>query len=323
MINATIERGALTDKPAKFEKTIIGVFCYKRAAKLKASMEALLMNPECRQMEVIFFCDGHKGEKDLPGVTATRDYIESLQGFKKIHKHFRERNLSTGPNFFAGINYLRDNYEQFIVVEDDLVVTPNYVRYMLDALDFYRDELSVFCISGFAFPLRKNGYPYDTVIHERFCSYGWASWGAKVKGVIWDNEGLQHLIDSTPNFKRHLNEQGMDLSRILNKQLSGAISTWDVQMQVHVAKHHMKVVYPVLSKAHNIGFDNESTNTFGLDYLKTETDTGEKRHFHFCPVSVINPSLQKQLKKPYMLPALAKRKIINTLIKLTTQLKRN
>lgn len=305
------------------EKTVIGVFCYKRAAKLKASMEALLKNPECKQMEVIFFCDGHKGDRDLPGVTATREYINSLTGFKKVHKHFRERNLSTGPNFFAGLNHLRDNYEQFIVVEDDLVVTPNYIKYMLDALDFYRNEPSVFCISGFAFPLKKNGYAYDTVIHERFCSYGWASWGAKVKGVIWDREGLQNLLNTTPNFKAHLNKQGLDLSRMLNKQISGAISTWDIQMQVHVARHRMKVVYPVLSKAHNIGFDNESTNTFGLDYLKTVTDPGQQRSFRFCPVDVIDAALQNQLKKPYMLKALATRKIINTFIKVTAQVKKS
>ncbi len=305
------------------EKTIIGVFCYKRASKLRASMEALLINPECKDMEIIFFCDGHKGEKDLPGVTATREYINSLTGFKKVHKHFRERNLSTGPNFFAGINYLRDNYEQFIVVEDDLVVTPNYVRYMLDGLDFYRDEPSVFCMSGFAFPLKKKEYPYDTIVHERFCSYGWGSWGSRVKGVIWDNQGLQQLLDTTPNFKSQLNKQGPDLSRMLMKQITGVISTWDIQMQVHVAKNRMKVVYPVLSKAHNIGFDNESTNTFGLDYLKTETDPGDKRQFNFCPVHVINPYLQNQLKRPYMLPALATRKIINTFIKLTAQVRKS
>ena len=304
------------------EKTIIGVFCYKRAAKLKASMEALLANPECKDMEIIFFCDGHKSEKDLPGVTATREYINSLTGFKKVHKHFRERNLSTGPNFFAGINHLRDNYEQFIIVEDDLVVTPNYVRYMLDGLDFYRAEPSVFCMSGFAFPLSVKNYPYDTIIHERFCSYGWASWSAKVKSVIWDKEGLQNLLATTPGFMSQLDKQGPDLSRMLKKQMAGDISTWDIQMQVHVAKNRMKVVYPIISKSHNIGFDNESTNTFGMDYLKTVTDPGDKRHFNFCPVNVINSDLQNQLKKPYMLPALATRKIINTFIKLTSQVKK-
>src|SRR3954463_12896007 len=126
------------------EKTIIGVFCYKRAAKLKASMEALLKNPECSAMDVIFFCDGPKGEQDTNGVMETRAYIDSLTGFRNIYKHFREKNVSTGPNFRAGLTHLFSNYEQFIVVEDDLVVSPNYISYMLQALDAYRNAPSVF-----------------------------------------------------------------------------------------------------------------------------------------------------------------------------------
>ena len=132
-------------------KTIVAIFCYKRAAKLKASVEALLKNPECSEMDVVFFSDGAKSEKDLPGVMATREYINSITGFRAVYKHFREKNLSTGPNFQQGITWLCENYDRFLVVEDDLVVTPNYIRYMLDALAFYENDKDVFCISGFAF----------------------------------------------------------------------------------------------------------------------------------------------------------------------------
>jgi hypothetical protein len=304
------------------DKTVIAVFCYKRAAKLKTSMEALLQNPECASMDVIFFCDGYKGEHDKAGVEATRAYIDSLTGFRSITKHYRERNFSTGPNFKTGITYLCDNYDRFIVVEDDLVVTPNYVRYLLDALDFYKEEQSVFCITGFAFPLEVGSYKYDTIIHRRFCSYGWGSWSNRVKKITWDSEGLTKLMQE-PNFKNRLDQEGLDLYRMLKKQVSGAISTWDIQMQVHVSENSMKVVYPIISKTHNIGFDNESTNTFGVDYLKTITDTGEKRNFAFCPAGLEEPALQKQLKKPYGLPALASRKIINTVIKLTDSVKKS
>jgi hypothetical protein len=298
------------------DKTVIAVFCYKRAAKLKASMEALLKNPECAEMDIIFFSDGARSEQDLPGVKATREYINSITGFRNIYKQFREKNLSTGPNFQQGITYLCNNYDQFIVVEDDLVVTPNYIRYMLDALDFYKAESTVFNIAGFAFPLKKNGYCYDTVIHERFSCYGWASWGDRVNKVIWDEERLKSLM-RTRDFKSRLDKEGYDLYRILKKQLNGTISTWDIQMQVHVAENRMKVVYPVLSKASNIGFDNESTNTFGVDFLRTVTDPGERRTFNFCNITVKEPSLIRQLRKPYGLPALATRKIINSVIKLT------
>lgn len=296
--------------------TIIAVFCYKRAAKLKASMEALLKNSECKNMEVVFFSDGAKSEKDRAGVEATRAFIEGLTGFKKVHKQFREKNFSTGPNFHQGIVWLCENYDQFVVVEDDLTVTPNYLRYMLDALEFYRDAKQVFNISGYAFTLKKGDYPYDTVMHERFSCYGWGSWSDRVRNVVWDPAQLQ-VFAADRGLKAVLDREGMDLHRILKKQLSGVISTWDIQMQVHVARHRMKVVYPVVSKASNIGFDNESTNQFGIDFLKTVTDSGEQRVFRFCPADSWQPSLVKQLRKPFSFPALATRKIINTVIKLT------
>ena len=60
------------------DKTIIAVFCYKRAAKLKVSIEALLKNPECPEMDIVFFSDGARNEADKAGVNATREYINSL-----------------------------------------------------------------------------------------------------------------------------------------------------------------------------------------------------------------------------------------------------
>jgi hypothetical protein len=280
-------------------------------------MEALLKNPECADMDIIFFCDGAKTEKDLPGVMATREYINSITGFRNVFKQFREKNLTTGPNFEQGIRYLCENYDQFIVVEDDLVVTPNYLRYMLDSLAFYKNEPSIFTISGYAFPLKVAGYEYDTVIHSRFSCYGWASWSNRVQNVIWDKTQLEHIRKTSPRFKARLDKEGMDLYRILKKQLNGTISTWDIQMQVQVAENNLKVVYPIISKASNIGFDNESTNQFGIDFLKTPTDPGNQRSFRFCPVNTEEPSLVRQLRKPFSFPALATRKIINTVIKLT------
>jgi hypothetical protein len=303
------------------ENTIIAVFCYKRAAKLKASMEALLKNPECSQMDIVFFCDGHKGEKDYQGVMETRAYIDSLKGFKNIYKHFRERNVSTGPNFKQGITWLCENYRQFIVVEDDLVVTPNYISYLLQGLKFYREEKSVFCVTGFCFPIDVKDYTYDTIIYQRFCAYGWASWSDRVKNVKWDKAELSSIMKKSAGFKSRLNEEGRDLYRILKKQIAGTISTWDIQMQVHVSENRMKVVYPIISKGHNIGFDTESTNHFGIDFLKTTLDAGTNRTFKFCPVNIIEPSLQTQLRKPYSLPSLAYRKIVNEIIKYSSKFK--
>jgi glycosyltransferase involved in cell wall biosynthesis len=302
--------------------TIIAIFCYKRANKLRTCIEALLKNPECASLEIVFFSDGFKTDADKGGVLEVRDYIDNLTGFKTVHKHYRPVNFSTGPNFHTGLTFLSQNYEQFIVVEDDLVVSPNYLKYMLEGLSFYKNQKSIFCITGFCFPLQIANYAYDTVIYKRFCSYGWASWSDRVRHVIWDAEGLSKLINSSPNFKNRLNEEGLDLYRMLLKQISGKISTWDIQMQVHVAENRYKVVYPVISKVTNIGFDTESTNTFGVNYLQTPMDSGIKQAFNFCNENQIEPTLQRQLKKPYGLKALVTRKLVNTFIKMTAQVKK-
>ncbi len=273
-------------------------------------------------MDIIFFSDGYKSEKDKDGVLEVREYINSINGFRNVYKHFRSKNYSTGPNFEEGLKYLSDNYDQFIVVEDDLVVSPNYISYLMESLAFYKEQRSVFCVTAFCFPLNTSDYTYDTVIYKRFCSYGWAGWSDRMKEVIWDLNELNNLSKTSPNFKKRLNAEGYDLFRMLDKQIKGVISTWDIQMQVHVAENRLKVVYPVISKVTNIGFDTESTNTFGIDYLKTPLDIGIKRKFNFADENLIEPELQKQIKKPYGLQALVTRKIINTFIKITSQVKK-
>jgi glycosyltransferase involved in cell wall biosynthesis len=302
---------------------IIGVFCYNRAAKLKTCIEALLKNPECASMDIVFFSDGYKKEADKQGILEVRAYIDSLKGFRNVIKHYRDRNYSTGPNFQEGLAFLSQNYDEFIVVEDDLVVAPNYIKYLMDGLDFYRKDKTVFCITAYVFPIKKEkSYPYDTIVYKRFCSYGWAGWADRFESVIWDKDELQHMMDTSPGFKKRMNAEGYDLVRMLKKQITGVISTWDVQLQAHVAENRLKVIYPVLSKVSNIGFDEESTNTYGINYLVTPIDKGVKRSFNYCRGDYIVPALQAQIKKPYGLKALVTRKLINEFIRVTNRVKK-
>lgn len=304
------------------EKIIIGVFCYRRSDKLKSCIEALLKNPECASMDIVFFSDGYRDGNDKAGVLATRAYINSITEFKNVFKHFRDRNFTTGPNFFTGLTFLCDNYDSFIVVEDDLVVTPNFLSYMLSGLQFYKSDESVFSVSGFCFPLKVKNYSFDTFIAKRFSCYGWASWANRVKDVVWTRAGLEEILNTSPHLKGRLDGEGWDLYRMAKKQISGILNTWDIQVCVHVLKYQYKIVYPIISKVSNIGFDDESTNTFGVDFLKTPQDSGTNRKFKFCEVDLIEPSLIKQLKKPFGVPALATRKIINEVVSFSSNLKK-
>lgn len=304
------------------KSTVIGVFCYNRVSKLKRCIDALLTNPECAEMDIIFFSDGPKKKDDSTPIAEVRNYIDKLKGFKSVIKHYREENLSTGPNFRTGLTFLAENYEQFIIVEDDLIVSPNYIKFLLDALTFYKQDKSVFCVTAYVFPIKSKDYKYDTIVYKRFCSYGWGGWGNRFNAVIWDENQLERLMNTSPGFKKRLNAEGYDLVRMLKKQISGKISTWDIQMQTHVAENRLKVIYPTLSKVSNIGFDEESTNTSGVNYLVTPVDDGKQRTFRFSPPTNILPELQTQIKAPYSYKTLVIRKLRNEFIKLTNSIKK-
>jgi Glycosyl transferase family 2 len=304
------------------DNQIIAVFCYKRTEKLKESIGALLTNPEAADSEIIFFCDGYKGEADKDGVLSTRAFIDGLTGFKKIYKMYRPENFGIHKNFSNGLTYLSANHDSFIVVEDDVVVSDNFLRFMNDGLAFYKDQKSIFAITGFCFPLKNiERYEYDSAIHWRMCVYGWASWSDRVRNVKFSNEDLSHIVKNSPGFKARLNKEGHDLYRLVQKQFKGNISTWDVQVQVYVSENGKKVVYPVKSKTSNIGFDDQSSHTSGVNFLETTMDTSHKRAFIFCNEDILNETIIDQLRGPYKLPELIRRKLINESVKLGTKLK--
>ncbi|RYD75153.1 MAG: glycosyltransferase [Sphingobacteriales bacterium] len=301
---------------------VIGVFCYNRVSKLKRCIEALLTNPECATMDIIFFSDGPKKGADERPINEVRKFIDELQGFRSVIKHYRPENLSTGPNFRAGLTFLGENYDQFIIVEDDLIVSSNYIKFLVDALEYYKNDSSVFCVTAYVFPIKMQNYPYDTIVYKRFCSYGWGGWANRFSNIIWDEAELLKLMQTSPGFKRRLNAEGFDLVRMLEKQIDGRISTWDIQMQTHVAENRLKVIYPTLSKVSNIGFDEQSTNTSGVNYLITPVDEGKNRTFNFSPADNVVAELQKQIKAPYALKSLVVRKLRNEFIKLTNSTKK-
>ncbi|WP_316927768.1 glycosyltransferase [Pedobacter agri] len=316
-------QGFIEHKLYKMENSlIIGVFCYNRVSKLKRCIEALLKNPECANLDIIFFSDGAKDASGQKSIKEVRDYIDQLKGFKSVIKHYREYNYSTGPNFRTGLTFLSENYERFIIVEDDLIVSPNYIKYLTDALEFYKNDHTVFCVTAYVFPIKKGEYHYDSIVYKRFCSYGWGGWANRFPNVIWDNQALEILMNTSPGFKKRLNAEGADLIRMLRKQISGKISTWDIQMQTHVAENRLKVIYPTLSKVSNIGFDEESTNTSGVNYLITPIDDGSNRDFKFCPPNIISPKLQAQIKSPYDFSTLVIRKLKNDFLKFTNNIRK-
>lgn len=175
----------------------IALFTYNRADKTKTVIESLLKNVEAKDSDLFIFSDGPKNEKAVEGVKKNREYIHEVMklagsGFKTITIIERDKNWGLANSLIAGITELTDKFGKVIVVEDDLILSPYFLKFMNDGLEKYKDDDRVSSISGFLNPVI--GDVPNTFFLRYFACWGWATWKRGWDILINDSRELLRQI---------------------------------------------------------------------------------------------------------------------------------
>ena len=150
------------------------LFCYNRVEYLIRTVMALRANELADQSELIIFSDGPKNERDTEKVKAVREYIHLIQGFRKVEIHESPVNKGLANSVIAGVTEVVNRCGKVIVLEDDLVTSPCFLRFMNEALDLYQNEEQVCSIHGFSWNTKEK-LP-DTFFLRGADCWGWATW---------------------------------------------------------------------------------------------------------------------------------------------------
>ena len=116
--------------------------------------------------------------------------------FKKIHIIKAETNKGLARSVISGVTEIIEQYDKVIVVEDDLISAPDFLQYMNNALDFYKEDKSIWSICSYTFKMNiPVHYKHDVYLSYRGGSWGWATWKDGWKKVDWE-------VDDYSNFKK-------------------------------------------------------------------------------------------------------------------------
>jgi hypothetical protein len=264
---------------------------------LLPSVESLKKCPEAKFSDLVIVSDWAGSEKDIPNVLAVRNYIKTIDGFNSIRIIERETNLGVDYNLIKGIKDMADEFEQFIVFEDDLKVTPDFLKYLNFSLNFYKDNSEVLNVSAFNFvtkiPLE---YKYDAYFAKRFWPWGWATWSDKIKNVDWEVSDREEFLKSK-SIQKAFNEWGSDRSRMLTQVLTGVIRTWDIRLDYYQFKTNQVTVFPRATLVENLGFQGEGgTHTFVYNRYKTKT----KLKLNNVPIMPENISIDHEIRRNFI-----------------------
>jgi len=114
----------------------IVLFTFRRLDLLTKTITSI---KNCRLVEesiLHVFSDGARNEKERIDVELLRNYLHTISGFKKIILVERPSNFRVDYNLIEGLKEACQLYEKFIVFEDDLIFSANFLEFMNNALDY-------------------------------------------------------------------------------------------------------------------------------------------------------------------------------------------
>jgi len=252
----------------------IGLSTYSRLGHLKQTVEALQKNELAGKSELHVFSDAPKiGDEEK--VQAVRDYIKTIDGFKKVHIYERKENNRVANNR-GGMRMLLDKYERMIFLEEDVITSPFFLRFMNDALRVYKDDNRVLAITGYG-PLigYPDGYSWDVVMGKRMYCWAFAIWKNRFDLIDMDIKKSDYWkIRLNPYLMHQYMKAGQSVMPQLKHISVGTVEALDIRVDYTLFKHHMFVLYPRYSMLQNIGLDGSgehwtvSTDKFDVSLAK-------------------------------------------------------
>lgn len=262
------------------------LFVYNRPAHTRRCIESLSRNSLAVESELFIYADGAKDQTVSDEVEEVRQYIRSIQGFKKVTLIERNENWGLARNIIDGVSTQVQKYGKVIVLEDDLVVAPHFLRFMNDALETYQDEPKVGHIQACDFT--QDASLPDTFLIKWTGSWGWATWERAWKHFNPNGkELLQELEARKLTYTFDFNGK-YGFTRMLRRQIEGKNNSWAIRWNASLFLNDILSLNVGRSLVQNEGFDGSGTNCGGGGLYASHL------HLEPLPVHKISPVLENQ-----------------------------
>lgn len=267
------------------------LFAFNRLEALKATMESLLRNEECKDSVLYVFVDGPRLEKQEEAEIVKRvcSYVRGITGFKKLYYEFSQQNKGLSKSIIEGVTKIIRMYGKAIILEDDLILSANFLSFMNQGLDRYIEQKEVFSICGYSNKLNVPlSYTYDTYFCTRSSSWGWATWIDRWNSIDWELKNY----DECRVLKKKFNKWGgTDCWKMLNDWKCGKNNSWAIRFCFSQFLQGKISLFPIISKVKNDGFDGQGTNCKRWSRFHCIFDELAKKNFSYPDNTFIHSSL--------------------------------
>lgn len=226
---------------------------------------------KARPPKLLVVADGARTTKigEADKVAATRAIINRVDWDCEVLTNYSEVNLGCKRRVSSGIDWVFQQVQEAIILEDDCLPDPTFFRFCQEMLERYRFDQRIGMISGdnFQFGRKRNNdsYYFSKYVHI----WGWATWRDRWQGsydvelnkwpVIRDGGWLVDILGSAG--------EAASWSKTFENTYKGKVDTWDYQWVFANWIEGRINVMPNVNLISNIGFGAEATHTVSFSHL--------------------------------------------------------
>ena len=233
------------------KKIPVAIFCYNRPDKTKNLLREIERNQDYKNYKYYFFCDGPKYKEDI------KKCDEVLKIVKKFKIKFKSKkknkiNFGLSKNIIGGISFVFKTNNYAIILEDDLLISRNTLKFLSTMLLKYESNKNIGSISAYSYIHNFDQIKNRLYLISRHCSWGWATWKNVWMKIKWNNYEIK---------KKDFSRGGYDLGLLLEGQKKKLINSWAIRFNLFCHNNNLKCIMPRYSFVNNLGFDDSGTHT--------------------------------------------------------------
>jgi hypothetical protein len=272
------------------------LFAFRRPVHTQKALDSLAANAEARDSTLYIYCDGAKPAaraEQLADIAEVRRIAHAERRFGETIVVERERNLGLANSIVGGVTEVIERHGAAIVVEDDLVVSRYFLKYMNDGLSRYCDNPRVGQIGACNFFACGPRYPRSFFVPLADC-LGWATWVDRWRHFEPDVAVLLSKLE-TAGLRRTFDMDGAyPMEEMLRNQMERHVDSWAIRWQAVCVLQGWWTLYPNRSMTNHI---ESQVNTHASINILPPLETEDVK-YETIPVEE-NARIMRALKRGY------------------------
>jgi hypothetical protein len=124
-----------------------------------------------------------------------RNYINEIDWDCNLKTWFRDEYVDIYTSLLGAMNWVFENEEDAIVIEEDVVANSAFFSFCGQMLLKYKEDQRIWMIAGSNYIEGYNPLGHDYIFSHNMPIHGWASWRDRWKKVDFENPPLDKILE--------------------------------------------------------------------------------------------------------------------------------